>query len=310
MLHPLQQVPLRDISMRNVSDEKTSSRTEVSRLKFMINQMKGTMQESEMRASAAENRVAMLQKQIKDLVDKIETEDNKEKSGEEAAKLKEEYKEITSKLRKKVKKLTKAMDVFKSESEGEMQEIKSSHESEKIKWQTEYDELQSDLEIAGIELASAREEATNLGKEIKLLEKNMNELEALLLGQIEEVTTRKDNEISDIKVEAEDVRLTLVKEIEELEQQLSESELCSENLLQDLEEAKMELTNELISFKEKTKKELDAVQQSLKARDMDVASRDDNIETLESERTSLRKLFRLQGSLVKKRIRKRFRGEK
>jgi predicted nucleic acid-binding Zn-ribbon protein len=92
MLHPLQQVPLRDISMRNVSDEKTSSRTEVSRLKFMINQMKGTMQESEMRASAAENRVAMLQKQIKDLVDKIETEDNKEKSGEEAAKLKEEYK--------------------------------------------------------------------------------------------------------------------------------------------------------------------------------------------------------------------------
>jgi chromosome segregation ATPase len=218
--------------------------------------------------------------------------------------------EITSKLRKKVKKLTKAMDVFKSESEGEMQEIKSSHESEKIKWQTEYDELQSDLEIAGIELASAREEATNLGKEIKLLEKNMNELEALLLGQIEEVTTRKDNEISDIKVEAEDVRLTLVKEIEELEQQLSESELCSENLLQDLEEAKMELTNELISFKEKTKKELDAVQQSLKARDMDVASRDDNIETLESERTSLRKLFRLQGSLVKKRIRKRFRGEK
>lgn len=209
-----------------------------------------------------------------------------------------------------MKKLTKAMDVFKSESEGEMQEIKSSHESEKIKWQTEYDELQSDLEIAGIELASAREEATNLGKEIKLLEKNMNELEALLLGQIEEVTTRKDNEISDIKVEAEDVRLTLVKEIEELEQQLSESELCSENLLQDLEEAKMELTNELISFKEKTKKELDAVQQSLKARDMDVASRDDNIETLESERTSLRKLFRLQGSLVKKRIRKRFRGEK
>lgn len=200
--------------------------------------------------------------------------------------------------------------MFKSESEGEMQEIKSSHESEKIKWQTEYDELQSDLEIAGIELASAREEATNLGKEIKLLEKNMNELEALLLGQIEEVTTRKDNEISDIKVEAEDVRLTLVKEIEELEQQLSESELCSENLLQDLEEAKMELTNELISFKEKTKKELDAVQQSLKARDMDVASRDDNIETLESERTSLRKLFRLQGSLVKKRIRKRFRGEK
>jgi len=46
---------------------KKEDRTEVSRMKFMINQLKGNMQESEMRASAAENRVAMLQKQIRDL---------------------------------------------------------------------------------------------------------------------------------------------------------------------------------------------------------------------------------------------------
>ena len=48
--------------------KKTSSnRSEVSRMKFIVNQMKGNMQESEMRATAAENRVAMLQKQIRQL---------------------------------------------------------------------------------------------------------------------------------------------------------------------------------------------------------------------------------------------------
>jgi hypothetical protein len=45
----------------------SSDRTEVSRLKFVINQLKGNMQESEMRASAAENRVAMLQQQMKEM---------------------------------------------------------------------------------------------------------------------------------------------------------------------------------------------------------------------------------------------------
>jgi hypothetical protein len=45
----------------------SSERTEVSRLKFVINQLRGNMQESEMRASAAENRVAMLQQQMKEM---------------------------------------------------------------------------------------------------------------------------------------------------------------------------------------------------------------------------------------------------
>jgi hypothetical protein len=44
-----------------------NDRTEMSRLKFVINQLKGNMQESEMRASAAENRVAVLQQQLKEM---------------------------------------------------------------------------------------------------------------------------------------------------------------------------------------------------------------------------------------------------
>lgn len=193
----------------------------------------------------------------------------------------------------------------KSESEREVLEIKANHESEKIELQSKYDELKSDLEVANIELTSAREEASNLGDEIKLLEKNMNELEELLLGQIEDVTTRKDSEIAHLKDDAEEVRATLVKEIEGLEKKLEESELRSEQLMQDLEKAKRELTAELIAFKEKTRKELDALQSTLGSRESDIKARDLTIDTLHTERSSLRKLLRIQGSLVKKRIQKR-----
>ena len=64
--------PLQQVSTRNGADRKTTSssdRTEVSRMKFRFSQLKGTLQESEMRATAAEHRVALLQKEIKDLGD-------------------------------------------------------------------------------------------------------------------------------------------------------------------------------------------------------------------------------------------------
>jgi hypothetical protein len=79
-LGPLYLKPGRSASVINEryvnSDSKNHNkdRTEVSRLKFMINQLKGSAQESEMRAGAAENRVAMLQEQIK----KLESAKNKQ----------------------------------------------------------------------------------------------------------------------------------------------------------------------------------------------------------------------------------------
>lgn len=54
----------------------------------MINQMKGNMKESEMRASAAENRVAMLQAQIKALESESRIEENME---EELEQMKDKY---------------------------------------------------------------------------------------------------------------------------------------------------------------------------------------------------------------------------
>lgn len=43
--------------------------TELNRTKFLLNQARGNIQESEMRATAAERRVAMLQKEIRELND-------------------------------------------------------------------------------------------------------------------------------------------------------------------------------------------------------------------------------------------------
>jgi len=55
-------------------------------MKFMINQLKGNMQESEMRASAAEYRVAMLQQKIKDM-DSQDGDGNGNANQEENAKI-------------------------------------------------------------------------------------------------------------------------------------------------------------------------------------------------------------------------------
>ena len=60
-------------------------------MKFMINQLRGSMQESEMRATAAEHRVAMLQGQIKEL-ESCNTEIETQINEEEIAEMESQYK--------------------------------------------------------------------------------------------------------------------------------------------------------------------------------------------------------------------------
>ncbi len=82
------------------NNKRKETHTEINRLKFMLNQLKGNMKESELRATAAERRVAMLQAQIaqelkagqsqidgeKEEAAKAEAEAEKKKKEEEDAK--------------------------------------------------------------------------------------------------------------------------------------------------------------------------------------------------------------------------------
>lgn len=206
--------------------------------------------------------------------------------------------------------LKMSWDAFRDKSEKQMKDVEQQHADELKEWESKYNDLQIELGMAKKELVESREKVANLRKEIQALELEManrlNELKGQLVAEIKEVATKKDNEISVIKVEAENMRNTLLKEYEILEEKLIESQKGSRALMKDLERAKMELTSELISFKERTQKELNVMQQRLKEKEIDLIATKKELDEMQAERQSLRKLLKVQGSLIRDRLAKRF----
>lgn len=310
--------PERSAAVDNGEPVQKQERTEVSRMKFMINQLKGNMQESEMRASAAENRVAMLQKQVRDL-EKAKVVPPPIGKDDDAAKIiqatidqmeKDHVKKVGL-LNKTISGLTNTLNIFKKETTEQMETTKESYEKVILEWEEKYKDLQIEIKKAGSDLVDAREEASELRKQIQSLEAEMSsslkELKGQLVAEIKQVTFQKDSEISVMRVEAENIRNNLLEENERLEQKLMASKEGAKVLMKDLEKAKMEITSELITFKEKTEKELDAVQTSLQRKEDELQKMGNHIDELEAERRSVRKLLKAQGLLIGKRISKLFR---
>jgi len=202
------------------------------------------------------------------------------------------------------------MDIFKKDSEKKVAAITIKHAEEIKEGQLQCDNLQSTLNEAHGELVSAREECTNLNTQILSLQDEMMSRLKDLTGQFEaetlELETEKDNEIRVLKLEAESVRNELLKENEKLKRKLCVSEQCSEDLLKELDQTKTNLTNDLIAYKGKARQELDATLKTLYQRGTELKETEDSIKILESERKSLRTLFRIQRGLLRARIGKRF----
>ncbi len=59
-------------------NHQSDDKTELNRTKLLLSQARGDLQESEMRASAAEHRVARLQQEMKSLNEKAADEDEKD----------------------------------------------------------------------------------------------------------------------------------------------------------------------------------------------------------------------------------------
>jgi len=211
-------------------------------------------------------------------------------------------------LNKTISGLTNTLNIFKKEAGEEMETTKESYETVIQEWEARYKDLQIELKKAGSDLLEAREEATGLRIQIQSLEAEMatslKELKGQLVAEIKEVTSQKNNEISVIKVEAENIRNNLLEENEKLGQKLVASQQGTKALMKDLERAKMEITTELITFKEKTQKELDSVQTSLQRKEDELQKMGNHIDELEAERRSVRKLLKAQRLLIGTRISK------
>ena len=202
------------------------------------------------------------------------------------------------------------MNVFKRDAQKKMIETLANQKLEKQDWRRDIEALESEFKIAKSEADAEKEVVSQLKNQIGALEEEMarqlKELKEQLEAEIEEVTLKKDNDISAIKLEAECVQKELIREKEDLAEKLCMSEKCTEELKLDLEEAKIQLTNELIQFKEKTQIVLDDFQMTVQSKESQLLEKNEIIETLEMERMSVREMFRIQRSLVKKRIAKRF----
>jgi chromosome segregation ATPase len=296
-------------------DSSGDNKTEEKRLKFIINQLKGNVQEADMRAGAAERRVAILQKTLKEMKENAPIQPN----GEQVEKTKDVSKQsgddnnksVIEQLSLKIKELTESINTIKSQAEKDLQSEKTSHENERIEWDLKYNQTITDLKAAESELSQANEEKLKLNKMMEDLKKE-NEVQLQELrakSKLELETTKKElnEELKSANIKAQEERESLTKQIMDLRGTLVKTEVKVVDLEMELAKTIKDMNNEIISTKAAAKKELDATLVVLLRTKRDAEEKEVVIEKLEAERASIRKMMRLQAGLVKNRVGNLFR---
>lgn len=264
---------------------------------------------------AAERRVAILQKTLKEMKENAPIQPN----GEQVEKTKDVSKQsgddnnksVIEQLSLKIKELTESINTIKSQAEKDLQSEKTSHENERIEWDLKYNQTITDLKAAESELSQANEEKLKLNKMMEDLKKE-NEVQLQELrakSKLELETTKKElnEELKSANIKAQEERESLTKQIMDLRGTLVKTEVKVVDLEMELAKTIKDMNNEIISTKAAAKKELDATLVVLLRTKRDAEEKEVVIEKLEAERASIRKMMRLQAGLVKNRVGNLFR---
>lgn len=297
-------------------DKKDDRNNELKRTKFALYQVKGNLQESEMRATAAERRVAVLtrdlnelQKDIKEAPEVVNVETKHDFAEREAKHddLVKQFEKQVHELTEKVKSLTESMSLFKTKSNEKAKEMEAKHEREREEWETKKASIEKDLEEAKSALFSAVEEVSELTK-------MQNDLTAEIKRIVDDSHKRQEamkmehsTELTKIKTAALEERTQLGLAIKGLEEEKLAAEKHSEKLRMDIDDIKRQARDELIALKTKSDRQIDDVTKDLVFHKIELGDRNDQIENFEAERKSIRVLLRLQARLVKLRVKKRYR---
>mmetsp|Transcript_16513 Transcript_16513/g.20185 ORF Transcript_16513/g.20185 Transcript_16513/m.20185 type:complete len:377 (-) Transcript_16513:181-1311(-) len=265
---------------------KYDDKTELNRTKFLMNQLKGNLQESEMRASAAERRVATLQKDLNAKMEENGTDsDTNENSqgmsdGEngDAARKDTRNRERMEKLSKQVTQLNQSMTKIKTKMENKVEKLKELHGKERTKWTKENEEYKTEIDQTRSELTIALKQVSELNIQNEKLTLEINRLV---------------NEIKNMK------ELHL-EEIMQFKDQATQVENNLREIIVDLE-------NNLLAAKEEVKKERDILEKETIFHQLEIEDRNNQIESLHQERSKIRTLLKLQLSIVKSRVAKRYR---
>lgn len=290
-------------------DSSGDNKTEEKRLKFIINQLKGNVQEADMRAAAAERRVAILQKTLNEMKENVPIQPNTEKVEKE-----EEIQEnsddnntsVIEQLSLKIKELTESINSIKIQAEKDLQSEKASQENQRIEWELKYNQTVTDLKATEEELNQANEEKLKLNKMIEDLKKeNEDKLQDLRVkSKLELENTKKElnEQLTSVKEQAQEERDLLTNQLMDLRGTLVKTEVKVVDLEMELAKTIKDMNNEIMSSKAAAKKELDATLVVLLRTKRDAEEKGEIIENLEAERASIRKLMRLQAGLVKNKV--------
>ena len=282
--------------------DKGDRNNEVKRIKFMMNQLRGSLQESEMRATAAERRVAALQKSLNEMEeqDNPNLERKSDSKSLEEAKLEfQAVKEENMKLRDKINQLVASMDFSKTNAKKKIALMEKERDRIKRDLEGEINEAKKSLEDAREEIKRLKVDLDNTKERLTL---ELEEFKLTAENEMKETVTKFNIDIEDLKSEFMDEKNVLLDEKASIETTLGASEKKVEKLLGDLETTKRDMTDQLVCAKLKHEKELAKVTQDLKKSTIVVEAKQNKIIRLETERKSLRKLTRLQLSIVKQRI--------
>lgn len=269
---------------------------ETKRVQFMYNQLKGNTKESQMRATAAENRVRNLQAKLKELEKQIDKSEGMD--GNSISKADHDH-EISS-LMKKLNKARTKRDEIKAHSSKEISQLKESQEKDRLKWENEMSSLRvelnnanNDLKLAQTDLVKSHSDLENLRKEMITALENQkvqaqneyDEIKSKLEGDLSEMRTEYEKQLATARAEIEELSLTLQTTKDDMTQQLFSTEKQYQAKLDDLFSQILDAKSRL-NMKEK------------------------EVDSLEEERSSMRKLARLQLSLLKSRLKKRIQSIK
>lgn len=298
----------------NINMDKDDRDTEVKRIRFILNQLRGDFQESEMRATAAERRVATLQKSLNESTISNVPSNETEEETRPLKDSKEEFqavKEENMKLKDSINQLLASMDFSKRNTKKKIEMMEKERERERRKSEETRIMLEQKLDNAKQNLENTREECNQLRVDLDKTEKRLkHELQELKLAtdiKMEETVNAFDNRIEDLKSAFARENVIILDEKASLENELSALKKRSDKLEETLKDTKREMTAKLMTTKSSYETELDDASKELKKSMMTVETKNSTIFQLESERKSLRKLYRLQFSILKQRIAKRFR---
>ena len=188
----------------------------------------------------------------------------------------------------------------------EIDNVNKAHQIEKTDWQKQTNKLKEDLDWAQTEHVKALAEVSELNAVIDDLTKNLSSLEEQSKNELNELKSNHASQISKLESEALEVENNLKAINLDLETKLNKEKALSENLRSDIVRIQKEALDEIAAIETKSNTKIFGLNTRLDFMERELSDRNDQIERLDEERASIRKLTKIQLSILKSRIVKRY----